>query len=394
MSLPVRWRSAGHARPWLLAAAAVVVAVCVAIGVSVSVSTGSHTFNVLDYGARADGVTDDAGAIQAAIDAASDDHGNVMIPAGVFLVGSTLELESGITIEGIRGQTVLAMPAQSSQTFIMQGTNLQKVTLSGLSFRSDDHGSDVSGVYMVGARDCKASFLRFDNLSYGMKLGSGQVGDHWTVSDVVARNCQTVLYISHVHDSTFARLDLQAVRLPDNQHHTVYLERECRGLSFSDCSLSGGSGYTLHLWVEGGSSSDLTFTNVSLDARTGGSPLVIGSGWSDIVFEDGAFLADSRGVVIQFYGGASITFDRFRASGGDALVGWGYVQPVDVVFRNGVYEGEELGTGVAFDNVVLATPGGTSSTTTSQSVGYLPGKLRALPSGFGAGGLAAAKLGE
>jgi len=393
LSPPVRWRSASRSRRWVLVTAlAIVVAACVAVGVSVS--TGSHTFNIVDYGARADGATDDAAAIQAAIDAAADDHGTVVIPAGVFLVGSTLELESDITIEGIPGQTVLTMPSQSSQTFMMQGTNLRNVALSGLGFRSDDHNNNVSGVYMVGAHDCSASFLRFDNLSYGMKLGSGDVGDHWTVSDIVARDCEMVLYVSHVHDSTFARLDLQAVKLPDNQHHTVYLERECRRLTFANCNLSGGSGYTLHLWVEGGSSGDLRFTNVSLDATAGGSPLVIGSGWSNIVFEDDAFVAASRGVVVQFYGGDSITFDRFKASGGEALVGWGYSQPVDVVFRNGVYEGEELGTGVTFESVILAAPSVTSSTTTTQSIGYLPGKLRSLPSGFGAGGLAAAKLGE
>ena len=45
-------------------------------------------FNVLDYGATGDGVTDDATGIQAAITAAAVAGGAVYLPSGVYLMGS------------------------------------------------------------------------------------------------------------------------------------------------------------------------------------------------------------------------------------------------------------------------------------------------------------------
>ena len=55
----------------------------------------SSVFNILDFGAVADGVTNNANAIQHAIDAAAVNGGQVVIPAGGFLSG-TLRLKSNI----------------------------------------------------------------------------------------------------------------------------------------------------------------------------------------------------------------------------------------------------------------------------------------------------------
>lgn len=55
----------------------------------------SNVFNIVDFGAVADGATNNAPAIQRAIDAASEAGGRVYIPAGKFLSG-TLRLKSNI----------------------------------------------------------------------------------------------------------------------------------------------------------------------------------------------------------------------------------------------------------------------------------------------------------
>ncbi|MGH2644217.1 MAG: glycosyl hydrolase family 28-related protein, partial [Chitinophagaceae bacterium] len=66
-------------------------------------------FNVKDYGAKADGKTNDAAAINKAIDAAAAaGGGTVFFPAGTYLSGSirlksniTLYLSSGTVLEAI-----------------------------------------------------------------------------------------------------------------------------------------------------------------------------------------------------------------------------------------------------------------------------------------------------
>jgi len=60
-------------------------------------------FNVKDsaYGAKGDGTTNDAPAIQAAIDAANAaGGGTVYLPAGTYLVKAKLELQSNVTLQG------------------------------------------------------------------------------------------------------------------------------------------------------------------------------------------------------------------------------------------------------------------------------------------------------
>lgn len=66
-----------------------------------------NTFNILDYGAAADGVTNNAAAIQRAIDEASAACGRVVIPAGEFMSG-TLVLKSNIDFHLEKGAVLIS----------------------------------------------------------------------------------------------------------------------------------------------------------------------------------------------------------------------------------------------------------------------------------------------
>ncbi len=229
--------------------------------------------SVTTYGAKGDGVTNDATAIQSAINAAASAGGTVTFPAGTFRIGSTIRPKSNVTLSGVAGQTILTMPAQATRQYMLYAENLSNLTLSGLSFRAGGYADNVSGLLLPGAQNCRASNLSFEGLVYGMKLGSGSTASGWVVSDIVVRNTEMPMYISYVHDSSFTRLDLEAVRLyTTTGDHAIYMERENRNLTFNDCNLSGGSGYCLQLWLEGGTSSGITFNNLSLDSRTGRYP--------------------------------------------------------------------------------------------------------------------------
>lgn len=59
---------------------------------------GTRTYNIRDYGAKGDGVTLDTAAVQVAIDACNKDQGGtVLVPAGVFVIG-TVELKSNVRL--------------------------------------------------------------------------------------------------------------------------------------------------------------------------------------------------------------------------------------------------------------------------------------------------------
>ena len=59
---------------------------------------GARIYNIRNYAAKGDGKTLDTAAVQAAIDACTQDHGGiVLVPAGDFVVG-TIELKSNVTL--------------------------------------------------------------------------------------------------------------------------------------------------------------------------------------------------------------------------------------------------------------------------------------------------------
>jgi glycosyl hydrolase family 28 len=71
-----------------------------------AVDHGARIYNIRDFGAQGDGVTLDTAALQSAIDACNKDQGGtVLVPAGVFVIG-TVELKSNVTLH-IAAQGVL-----------------------------------------------------------------------------------------------------------------------------------------------------------------------------------------------------------------------------------------------------------------------------------------------
>ncbi len=67
----------------------------------VFLAPGYGEINVHDFGATADGKTDDTQAIQKALDAAAADRGGIIrIPKGMYLVAGSLKLHEGVTLAG------------------------------------------------------------------------------------------------------------------------------------------------------------------------------------------------------------------------------------------------------------------------------------------------------
>jgi hypothetical protein len=65
-----------------------------------------YTFDVRDYGAVGDGATNDAAAIQAAINAAGS-GGTVLFPAATYAISTAIDLKPNIHYQGVPGATIL-----------------------------------------------------------------------------------------------------------------------------------------------------------------------------------------------------------------------------------------------------------------------------------------------
>jgi hypothetical protein len=101
-------------------------------------------FDVRDFGAVGDGVTDDTAGFQAALDAAGEQGGGIVhAPRGDYLIGTHLAVPDHVTLEGVftvptawsqnRGTTLLAVEGEGSEdgpAFITLGLNS---TLKGLT---------------------------------------------------------------------------------------------------------------------------------------------------------------------------------------------------------------------------------------------------------------------
>ncbi len=152
---------------------------------------GARVYNIRDFGAKGDGATLDTAAVQAAIDAcARDGGGTVLVPAGVFVIGTT-ELKSNITLhivgagtllgsgEGKNYHAVEAIPLRGDSTLgdgnwaLLYAVNAKNVTVEGAGtidgqgqlFNNYDHKDQPPPAGIGGAqRPYHLLFHRCDNL--------------------------------------------------------------------------------------------------------------------------------------------------------------------------------------------------------------------------------------
>jgi len=112
-------------------------------------NAGTGVYNIIDFGAKGDGKTLNTQAVQAAIDACNKDQGGtVLVPAGVFVIG-TIEIKSNVTLRIAAGGKLLgsadgkdyhaadAIPLRGDSTLndgnvgLIFGVNAENVTIEG-----------------------------------------------------------------------------------------------------------------------------------------------------------------------------------------------------------------------------------------------------------------------
>jgi len=137
---------------------------------------GTRVYNIRDFGAKGDGVSLDTGALQTAINACSKDQGGtVVVPAGVFLIG-TVEMKSNVTLH-IAAQGKLLGSADGKQYYSADAIPLRgDATLNdgnvGLIFAVKAENVTIEGPGMIDGQGAQ-----FRSPSRGVPPPSGRGGN-------------------------------------------------------------------------------------------------------------------------------------------------------------------------------------------------------------------------
>ncbi|WP_072400900.1 glycoside hydrolase family 28 protein [Flaviramulus basaltis] len=192
------------------------------------------TYNVYDYGAKGDGITNDQEAIQKAIDVCKDSGGTVLFSKGIFLTGQlllgnnmTLKIDSTAVIKGIQSDSETAYPhhmietkfpnrmLQDCQRRLIYGNHVRNVTITGKG-KIDGQGDyePWMNVKELGTEKDRPSILAF--------VGSKNI----TVSDItmVDPACWTQVYI-----------ESDSINIRNIKVHTGNLTPNRDGIDIVDC---------------------------------------------------------------------------------------------------------------------------------------------------------------
>ena len=110
---------------------------------------GLRSYNIRDFGARGDGKTLDTAAVQAAIDACHKEGGGmVLVPAGVFLIG-TIEMKSNVTLHIVAQGKLLGTPDgkqyHAASTIPLRGDSTLEDGNVGLIFAVNAENITIEG---------------------------------------------------------------------------------------------------------------------------------------------------------------------------------------------------------------------------------------------------------
>lgn len=159
----------------------------------------SGEFNVKAYGAKGDGSTDDATALQAAIDDAELNKGTVKVPPGTYRYGSELTITEAIRIvgSGIRDTIFQPMPTYTGWFMGVTESNFVGTSNQGptVTLSSDTSGLDLQSFSVRSSR----------NLGVGNQHGIRfiQRNDRVRMRDVYFECLEgTAIYMGHPHLTT------------------------------------------------------------------------------------------------------------------------------------------------------------------------------------------------
>jgi polygalacturonase len=283
---------------------------CIAVLMTL-LSAAQKIYNVKDFGAAGDGKTDDAVAIQKAIDACSAAGGRVLFPASHIFMAGPFNLKSNIDFHVEAGATVLANPDEKRYTksafrqnpgegtIWIGGENLHDVTISGTG-RIDGNGISFMGKELDDSYELKPFTVQDPRPHVLTIIG----GNNIRIKDVhIGNSAYWTIHLVGCNDvviSGITLLNSLKVRNSDG----IDLDHS-RNVRISDCYIESGDDCIClknrREFEEFGSCENITVTNCTMTSRS--CAIKIGSENMDtirqVLFNNCIIKKSNRGVGIQ-----------------------------------------------------------------------------------------------
>jgi Glycosyl hydrolases family 28 len=207
---------------------------------------GARTYNVRDFGAKGDGTTLDTAAVQAAIDACNRDRGGkVLVPAGVFVIG-TIEMKSNVTLHIAQSGKLLGS-ADGQQYHAAEA-----IPLSGDSTLGDGNvglifAVDAQNIVIEGQGTIDGQGAQFLSPSRGVMPPAGISGSHrpyhllfhrcknLTVRDIVL--FQSAFHSVRVIQSSYVKLEGLHIYNRTNRNNDGFHFISCQNVHVNNCDV-------------------------------------------------------------------------------------------------------------------------------------------------------------
>jgi parallel beta-helix repeat protein len=207
---------------------------------------GEPFFDIMAYGAVADGATDNAAIINSAITAAAAaGGGEVRIPAGTYAVASSVYLKSNVTVRGTGPKSVLKGTADativaSAASDVVTGAIVEHIAIAGYG----STGTTQYGIYLDTASAVTIRGVATDNTSLSGILISSS-------TDCLVVDCA----VSNVHGATYAsinanlstRIVIRGNRIIGGDWVGVGLQNTTESLVDGNTIRSGHSGVNVYI---------------------------------------------------------------------------------------------------------------------------------------------------
>lgn len=155
----------------------------------------SDVVNVKDFGAKGDGVTDDASAIQAAINFASEKGRKVVMPAtgAAYVTGKSVIVRRGVSVLGDSHNGYAGGSNQSNAVFARAGTTVNPKHKDS-AFILQESGASISGVQFVHDQPAPTGDS-WTPIQYGYCI---EAKASWhTIKDISVINGSHGIWLSH-----------------------------------------------------------------------------------------------------------------------------------------------------------------------------------------------------